>query len=359
MFRSARPLGAARIASRVVLLAAACLAAGCGKSGTVAPGPERPYLGLVANPSDAYVNDADSNRVALETLRSTGVDFIQSGDLWSTLESAPGSPSAATPRFQAQVLNAFGLRQYYNLRLVDTNQRGTPSDLSATAWNDPVMFARVDAMVDSLMSVAQLFPFVALSIGNEVDVYFGVHPGELPAFRALLAREIARVHASRPGLPVGCCITSPVRNPNAWVGDTLNAYTDVRVYTYYPFQPGSDFQHLPPTTAAADLDAMRDRGATSLLLQEVGYSSSAACGSSPDAQASFVRNFRRWFAAQSRARVLGANYFLYTDWSGATLNTLFTYYGVVSPGFAGYLGGLGLRDSNGVAKPSWEAWRNP
>ncbi|MBI5167962.1 MAG: hypothetical protein HZA61_00600 [Candidatus Eisenbacteria bacterium] len=359
MFRWQRPLGAARAALRIALLAAALLAAGCGKGSTVAPGLERPYLGMVANPSDAHVNDADSNRVVLETLRSTGVDFIQSGDLWSALESTPGAPSAAVPRFQAKVFSAFGLRQYYNLRLVDTNQRGTPADLDATAWDAPEMFARVDAMVDSLMSVAQLFPFVAFSLGNEVDVYFGAHTGELPAFRALLAREIARVHASRPGLPVGCCITSPVRNPNAWVGDTLNTYTDLRVYTYYPFQSGSDFHHLPPSTAAADLDAMRDHGATPLLLQEVGYSSSAACASSPAAQASFVRHFRQWFAAQSRSRVLGANYFLYTDWSGGTLNTLFGYYGVVTPGFAGYLGGLGLRDSNGVAKEAWEAWRNP
>lgn len=359
MFRSQRRLGAAFATRTLLLLAAAVTLAGCGKGITVAPGPERPYLGMVANPADAFVNDADSNRVVLETLRSTGVDFIQSGDLWKTLEATPGAPSAATPRFQAKVLNAFGLRQYYNLRLVDTNQRGTPADLNATAWDAPEMLARVDAMVDSLMAVAQWYPFVAFSLGNEVDVYFGAHPGELPAFRALLAREVARVHASRPGMPMGCCITSPLRNPNAWVGDTLNAYTDVRVYTYYPFQTGSDFQLLPPTTATADFDAMRDRGATPLLLQEVGYSSSAACGSSPAAQATFVRHFRQWFAAQSRSRVLGANYFLYTDWSGATLNTLFAYYGLVSPGFAGYLGGLGLRDSNGVAKEAWEAWRNP
>jgi hypothetical protein len=360
MFRSQRPLGAARTAFGIALLAAVLSSTtGCGKGSTVAPGPERPYLGMVANPSDAFVNDADSNRVVLETLRTTGVDFIQSGDLWKTLEPTPGAPSAATPRFAAHVLSAFGLRQYYNLRLVDTNQRGTPADLNATAWDAPEMFARVDAMVDSLMSVAQLHPFVAFSLGNEVDVYFGAHPGELPAFRALLAREVARVHASRPGLPVGCCITSPLRNANAWVGDTLNAYTDVRVYTYYAFQAGTDFQHLPPATATADLDAMRDHGATPLLLQEVGYSSSAACASSPAAQANFVRHFRQWVAAQSRSRVLGANYFLYTDWSGATLNTLFAYYGLVSPGFAGYLGGLGLRDSNGVAKEAWEAWRNP
>ena len=252
MFRSQRPLGAARRASRGVLalaaFTAALFAAGCGKDNTVAPGPERPYLGMVANPVDAYVNDADSNRVVLETLRSTGVDFLQSGDLWKTLESVPGSPSAAVPRFQAKVFAAFGLRQYYNLRIVDTNQRGTPSDLNATAWDAPEMFTRVDAMVDSLMGVAQLYPFVAFSLGNEVDVYFGAHPGELPAFRALLRREIARVHASRPGIPVGCCTTSPVRNANAWVGDTLNAYTDVRVYTYYPFQPGSEQRGGKPRT---------------------------------------------------------------------------------------------------------------
>ena len=39
-------------------------------------------------------------------------------------------------------------------------------------------------------------------------------------------------------------------------GDTLNAVTDLVVYTYYPFQPASDFQHRPPSTFEPDMSAM-------------------------------------------------------------------------------------------------------
>ena len=37
---------------------------------------------------------------------------------------------------------------------------------------------------------------------------------------------------------------------------------------------------------------------------------------------------------------------------------LFDYYGFVSPGFAGYLGTLGLRDTLGAPKPAWDAWKS-
>ncbi|MCC6348978.1 MAG: hypothetical protein IT347_05220 [Candidatus Eisenbacteria bacterium] len=350
----------------VALLGALCgllLAGGCGGTGhpSAPGGGPLPFLGLVPNPTDANFANPDSNLAAIQLLQSTGVDFTQSGDLWSSLEPTPGAIDGARVRFQARVFATLGLAQYYNLRIVDTNQRGVPADLAATAWDAPEMLARVDAMVDTLLAVAANWPFVALSLGNEVDGYFGqpAHQAEFPAYLALVRREIARVHAARPGLKVACCTTSPPANPAAWVGDSLNASTDVRVYTYYPFVPASDFQHRPPTVLDGDLDAIVARAATPVLLQEVGYSSSAACGSSPAAQAEFVRRFRRWHARQSRDRVLGANYFLFTDWTSATLNRLFAYYGGTSPGFAGYLGGLGLRDSLGRAKPSWEAWRAP
>ena len=332
MFRIAAPSARRRASRGRTLLAAlhaALFAAGCGKDNTVAPGPERPYLGMVANPVDAYVNDAD-----LEPRRRLRRCARRA---WTSCSRATcgrrSSPCracrAAVPRFQAKVFAAFG-RQYYNLRIVDTNQRGTPSDLNATAWDAPEMFTRADA-VDSLMGGATCS---SPSASATRWTYFGAHPGELPAFRALAApREIARAHASRPGIPVGCCTTSPVRNANVG-GDTLNAYTDVRVYTYLPVPAAKDFtrrrRRREPTSTRCAITARRrcccrrsncrpPRAATA------------------DAQASRVRRFRQWLR-RSPARVLGANWFLYTDWSGDTLNTLFAYYGLVSPGFpAGYL----------------------
>lgn len=253
---------------------------------------------------------------------------------------------------------AIGFATYYSFRIVDTNNRGTPSDLASTAWDDPAMIARVDNALDSLITIFELAPPVAFAFGNEVDVYFSTHPGELAAFRRLFQRARERVRARLPGLPVGTCTTSPVLNPNTWVGDSLNAYADVVIYTYYPFQPATDFVFRPTSTFEPDMSAMLARaGNKPLALQEVGYCSAAVCGSSQAAQADFVRRFRAWTASQPRSRVLFANWFLMTDWSSMTLSTLFAYYGAYSPGFAGFLGELGLRDTTGAAKQGWSAWR--
>jgi hypothetical protein len=331
--------------------------AGCSDEGPTQPGsPAKAWLGISANPSD--FDFPDSIGSAILTAQATGANFMQNGELWSTLEPSPGAIDVRSVRQSLPILSALGFATYYNLRLVDTNNRGTPADLATTAWDDPILIARVDAVLDSLIEVFELAPPVAFAFGNEVDVYFSAHPGELTAFRSLFQHARARVRARLPGLPVGTCTTSPISNPAAWVGDTLNASADVVLYTYYPFQPASDFVFRPPATFEPDMSAMLARAGTKPLgLQEVGYSSATVCGSSQAAQADFVRRFRTWTAAQPRSRVLFANWFLMTDWSSATLTTLFAYYGGSSPGFAGFLGELGLRDTTGTAKPGWNAWR--
>jgi hypothetical protein len=357
-------VSAARSAACLAIAAAALFAAGCGggKHTVAPPAGQAPWLGLVPNTTDAASANSDSALAAIDAGKATGVNVVQSGDLWSAIEPSPGAIDGAHLRLVAGIYRSLGLARFYNLQLVDTNQRGVPADLASTAWDDPVMVARADAVVDTIVAVARTVPLVSFSFGNEVDGYFGQpgHQAELPAFTRLLRREIARVHAALPGLPVGCCVQSPPLNPVAWVGDTVNAYTDLRIYTYYPFVPGTDFQHRPPSTLEGDMNAMVARSpGTPILMQEVGYSSSAACGSTPALQAEFAGRFRRWLSGMDRSRVLGASFFLYTDWTSGTVNRLTGYYGFASPGFRGYLGELGLRDSLGRAKPAWEAWRNP
>jgi hypothetical protein len=356
------------IAARPALAAAIGLAAllfivplaGCSKdSPTRPPGTSAPPLiGIAANPTDATYPDSVGSAILIT--RALGSNCFQMGDLWSTLEPAPGTIRLGSLRSTLDQLEALGFSPYYNLRVIDTNQRGVPADLAARAWNDPVLVARADAIVDTLIHVFQTHHLAAFSFGNEVDGYLGSRSAEVAPFRALLTREISRVHARLPALPVGCCTQSPPSNPTAWVGDTLNRYTDLAIYTYYPFQPGMDFVHRPTTTFEPDMAAMIARNPSKPIgLQEVGYSSSSVNGSSPAAQADFVRRFRKYMAGAPRSQVAFASWFLLTDWSSRTLNTLFAYYGFVTPGFSEYLGNLGMRDSVGVPKPAWDAWRNP
>lgn len=348
--------GGRRALFAFAVVALAVLPAGCSDPVLPRLALDTPHLGLVPNPSDFTY--ADSLGSAILTSRALGATMVQLGDLWSTLEGSPGTIDVAGLRTAVALFRSVGLEPYYNLRVLDTNNRGVPADLASVAFDDPQMIARVDTVVDSLIEVAKQTRLLAFSFGNEVDVYLSQHPAELPSYRALLARERARIRATLPDLKVGCCTTSPVDNPAAWVGDTLNAYTDIAVYTYYPFVPGSDFVHRPPATFELDMAAMLARaGGRPLGLQEVGYTSSPVNGSSAAAQAEMVRRFRAYMRLASRDRILFANWFLMTDWSSVTLTQLFAYYGAYSPGFGAFLGNLGLRDTAGTPKPAWDAWR--
>ena len=334
---------------------------GCSKDPAIPIPPEHPALariGIAANPTDATYPDSLVSAILIT--RALGSTVFQMGELWSALEPAPGSIQLGNLRSTLDQLEALGFAPYYNLRVIDTNQRGVPADLAGRAWDDPVLVARADAIVDTLANVFQTHHLAAFSFGNEVDGYLGSRQAELAAFRALLVRERSRMRAKIPALAVGCCTQSPPQNGYAWVGDTLNRYTDLAIYTYYPFQPGMDFVHRPTSTFEPDMAAMVTRNpGKPIALQEVGYSSSAVNGSSPAAQADFVRRFRRYMSGTPSSQVAFASWFLLTDWSSSTLNTLFAYYGFVTPGFSEYLGNLGLRDSVGVTKPAWDAWRNP
>jgi hypothetical protein len=353
------PLPLRRAIGPALLIGAFLLAlAGCShRSGPTSPPVlSHTWLGLV--PSAAAGSPADSFASVFFTVRATGVNMLSYGVRWSDFESAPGRFDTSTPRQLAALTAAYDMGLYVTLHVIETNQRSMPADLAGLAFGDSGLLQRLDRAVDTLAAAVKGGPLIAFSLGNEVDVYFGAHPGELEDFKQLVAREVARLHARLPSVPVGVVTTSPPGNAHAAVGDALNAYADVGIYTYYPFVSGSDFQHRPTTTLDTDLDAMRARlGGKPIGLQEIGYSSSPANGSGEAQQADFVRRFRAYVAGSLRRDVLFAEWYLYTDMDSATVDTLLGFYGYASPGFRAYLGNLGLRRSDGTPKLAWNAWR--
>jgi hypothetical protein len=335
--------------------------AGCGgRSNPVVPWPggPPPYRGLLANPGAFDVPDSIVG--ALVTAHASGADLYYHFLTWADFESTPGV--FETPSLDAALGGTQGLGYvtYVNLAPINTNVLEVPADLAGRAWDDTALVRRFDQAVDAMASVVTSRPCVALALGNEVDAWFGSHPGEFAAYRALVAREVARLHAALPGTPVGVCTISPVLNPNASYGDQLATVTDLAIYTYYPFQSGSDFVHRPPATLDADFGAMAARvPAKPWALQEVGYSSSAVNGSSPALQADFMNRLRRRLARESRSRLMFASWAFMSDFSPGLVDTLVAYYGADTPGFRAYLGNLGLRDTLDAWKPAWDVWRGP
>ena len=347
-----------RRALPLVLAGAALLAAGCSsRSHPVAPAaPGHTWLGLVANAAAGAPPDSFAS--VFFTARATGVNQLLYGIRWSDFEPAPGVFATSDLRGVVALARTYDMGLYVTLHVLETNQRALPADLAGLGLGDATLLARLDRAVDTLAAVVKGGPVVAFALGNEVDVYCGAHPGEFEDFKRLVAREMTRLHTLLPGVPLGVTTTSPVGNPNAGYGDQLNLHADVAIYTYYPFQPGTDFQHRPPSTFEPDMAAMIARAAGKpVAFQEVGYSSGAANGSSEAQQADFVRRFRDYVAASLRRDVLFADWYLYTDLDSATVDTLLGFYGYASPGFRGYLANLGLRRADGTPKRAWNAWR--
>lgn len=357
--RPAVPGGARGAAALILAALLAAGLAGCSSRDSTRPHPtgQRPYLGLSANPRPGA--SVDSLIGAIQTARATGADFFYHFVKWSEFEPAPGFYDVAGLEIVLDNIQRLGFATYVNLALVNTVVAEVPFDLQGRSWGDAELATRLDLAVDTLLSVIERYPCVALALGNEVDPYFAARPpAELDAFAALYAQQVARIHARIPTLPVGVCTIAPVQNPNAAIGARLNASSDVAIYTYYPFTPASDFVHRAPSALDADFTLMAGAaGNKPWALQEIGYSSDPQNGSSPAAQADFMNRFRSRLASESRAKLLFANWFLYTDWDTETVNDLVGYYGATSPGFRAYLGHLGLRDTLGLPKPAWDAWR--
>lgn len=353
--------GVRRRARSLLVPFVAAVLAGCGGKSSVGPGAAPgALLGMSSNTSDAAFalpTFGDSVLRVLEDAKAAGATVQIRAPQWNRVEPAPGAWNLAEEQLYLDVHRTLGLRTFVNLRIVDTNSRNLPADLAALAWDDPALVARVDVLVDTLAALARRNDVVAVAVGNEVDAYFGLHPGEFAAFLVLYRRAVARFHAAAPGVPIGITTTNPLGNANAHFGDSLNVTSDVVLHTFYDTQPGG-FTQQPAARFDADLEAVVARAhGRPVAFQEVGYASSPVVGGSLDAQAEAAQRFRTWLGGQPRSRVLFASWFLYTDWSSGTLRTLFDYYGFETSEFGAFLGSLGLRDSLGRAKPAWDAFR--
>lgn len=355
----------AALASLALALAGLLALAGCSSSDggpTAPPPPAASQLGLYCGPDSASAAVQDSFANAVLFGLGSGMTVFPLSPLWTELEPDSGIYQTSELPGLFQLLPAVGLEAYINLRIIDTNQRNQPAYLPPDiAFDDPRYVARVDALVDTLIRYLDDDDVIAFSLGNEVDAYFGnpSHQAELPAFRALVQRQIQRIKARLPGLRIGVCTISPTYSAgSAFVGDTLNAYTDLAIYTYYAFQNSLPFQHVPPAQLPADFATLKARAAGKpWALQEVGYSSSPLNGSDEAKQAEFVTRFRDYMRASQQSDLVFGAYFLQTDFTQTLVDSLAGYYGLATPEFKAYLKNLGLRRSDGTVKPSWYAWR--
>lgn len=276
--------------------------------------------------------------------------------LWSDLEPRPGAFDLTSLRNDLDYMaRVRGLAIEVNLQILNTTDKETPPDLSATPFDDPTMLSRFQALFDAIRPTLDSHVRY-LAIGNEVDVYLETHPDEWPAYRSFYQRAADYVRQQAPWLQVGVTATfGGARGTAAANVADLNQASDVWILTYYPLE--GIFQATNPAAPDADFPAMVDlAGGKPIVLQEVGYPTAERLASSEAEQAGFVDHvFRAWQAAGDAIPFL--NYFLLHDLTSSMCDDLLGYYGFPHEDFKAFLCSLGLRQADGTAKQGWEAFR--
>jgi hypothetical protein len=285
---------------------------------------------------------------AFQRFLEAGANAIEAPQPWSTLEPARGHFRLGDVAAIVRGVRSIPVMQVMVIpAAIETTGRSVPIDLRRAPWDSRQMIHRYRGLLRRLARhLGRQERYV--SIANEADVYFSAHPGELPAFLRFARAEIAYLHRLAPSVEVGVTVTyDGLTGARPGIARRLAGLGDATILTYYPLAGG--YRMRSPRAPLNDIPQMnRIAHGRSLVLQEVGYSSAPRLGSSPSAQASFVRNV---FAASDHLP------------QAIPFLSFYSLFDLLARDCRGhsdqevFLCSLGLRYRNGHPKPAWAAFR--
>lgn len=348
------------LATTAMLLTAALLA-GCSTPATPSddppsqPGTASRVLSISAMPRTTPPTTAQDYADAAALARSAGAKGGMLTTTWSALEPTIGVRRYEQFKKDLSAHIAEDDAVCIGLQVINTTTREMPADLKDLDWTNLKLRARFRSVIDSLVPVLDS-RVKYLSIGNEVDVYLNSHPEEWNPYLEFYAEMVRYVHSIVPWVKVGVTgtfdgVSKKVSGPMS----SLNYYSDVWIFTYYPLN--ADFTPRAPEGVFADVQRMTAlAGSKPVVIQEAGYPASDSLGSTEGEQATFVRNlFSAWYA--QRARIPFLNYFLLHDFPADLCDSLAGYYGLAgNRNFREYLCSLGLRKADGTPRAAWEVF---
>jgi hypothetical protein len=275
---------------------------------------------------------------------------------WNALEPKNGVSNLKDMKDALDYLgNKRGLTLLLGIQVINSTAKAIPGDLASAPFDGQQTKARFHGLIDRLKG--NLNPHVKyLSIGNEVDMYLSQHSGEWAAYRSFYQDAVAYAHSVLPDVKVGATTTFTGATGNAQnqVAD-LNKTSDILVLTYYPL--GGGYRPQAPSTGGQDLAKMVAMAqGRQVVLQEVGYPTSAQLGSSDQNQAAFITSVLKGWQSVGGGAIPFLNVYELHDLATDTCNQLAGSYGLGNDlGFKAYLCTLGLRKADGTPKAGWQS----
>jgi hypothetical protein len=311
-------------------------------------------VGLDANPFANEGYNPRSVQARFRQARDAGVDLIYISPKWNEIETGREKYMLDDIEYRIGEAVQENLPAILHIRVIDTNQRAMPGDLMGKPFDADETGVRFDRLLDAILPRLEGRVKYFL-VGNEIDVYFNQHSGEVQAFAKLVARATAHIRAKVPDAQIGVSTTFDSIEDRG-----LRPILDQTTFfalTYYPMS--TDFVVRDPSTVDADFPRiLAAAGSKQIFLQEVGYPTSANNGSSEEKQAELISRVLDRVAGDP-GRFIGVNFTFMSDFSDALVKSFSAYYRM--PGadrFATFLKTLGMFDDQGRPKKAWPVFEN-
>ena len=210
----------------ITFIVAVCLilgTTGCSKDNADKPDIDQESKeGLVGISLQLHKNSSPDLNGLLESIDDVapiGVNLFGMSPEWQELETAPN-----TFLFQDLIIKPLTLldpdktklKSYILvLKIIDSNRKTVPSDLSENSFDDPIVINRFKSLIDGISILSEIGRVTHILIGNEVDGYLTMNSSELNAFSIFYQQIVDHVHTKIPSVKVGTIITfnSVVDNP--------------------------------------------------------------------------------------------------------------------------------------------------
>jgi hypothetical protein len=332
--------------------------------------PEGQHVGvLYTDLTGAARERADK---AWHELLSSGASAYELSLSWKDLESAPGVARLDAIRSWLAILSSADLNILVVIPTIDTNNLLVPEDLAdphdprrlkpGVRFSDPDLIERFGSVLDALIPELLKHKVVALSVGNEVDVWFPEHRDQLDDFLTFLHAAQARVARHTKDIPVGATVTYGGFQEHPRIARRVLDASQVAIFTYYPWGAGFKLTH-PFELGSVYAKMVAAAGKKPVILQELGCwsghrnaSGPSPSEASPKRQAEFFRLALAELPNHPQIRFVSI--LTLADWSRATVDHFTTYYGLDLPAFAEFLGTLGILWEDGTRKPAFRAVRD-
>ena len=290
---------------------------------------------------------------AFSEAKSLGMQFLELPQQWNEVEVQPGKFESPFLAIANQFYPTTNTGIVLSINPVDMSNLRVPAYLQGRRFDDAQFIMAFNRFVDYVLAESKDLKIVAISIGNEVDIWIGKDASKWDQYKTFANAVRRHIKSTHPNVPVGVKTTfSATFGKSRKAIARINANMDALMMTYYPLN--DSYVVRPLKSIADDFGRMvKLAGKKPVLVLEAGYPSGSKNGGSLEKQAKFIDAvFRAWDQYPRQIKMI--NFVWLHDVSREETRAIAKTFPSVAGPLGSFFGTLGLKKHDGQPKPAFD-----